>query len=166
MAVLLMLHFRKTSYILRIHRWIQLLSLRLCTIGCHCRISKIASTKLSNNIFVPFMFRSSFEPFKCLVFMIFLWSLYTGSFLCKNLSVDDWLLMPFLNFNSNSTLSAAITSVFLGWNITSTNASYYMFWVFPFCWLSIVFHASCFCTGKSFNVYYAIFDVTGDLTTF
>ena len=77
-TVLVMLQlqiFKIFFHILRIHRWTQLLSLRLCMIGCHCRISKIASTKLLNKIFVPLMFRSSFELFKCLVLMMFLWSL-------------------------------------------------------------------------------------------
>ena len=32
----------KIFHILRIHRWAQVVWLRLCMIGCHCRISKIA----------------------------------------------------------------------------------------------------------------------------
>ena len=54
--------------------WTSLLSLRLCVIDCHRRILEIPSTTLLNKIFVPFIYKWIFEPFKYLVLMDLLWS--------------------------------------------------------------------------------------------
>ena len=76
--------------------WTQLLSLRLCIIECHRRILEISSTKLLNKIFVPFIFKCSFEPFKCLVLIELLWSIYNvGSSPCIDPLVCHWLRTPF-----------------------------------------------------------------------
>ena len=70
------------------------------------------------------------------------------------------------NFSANLVISSAITSgCFLVGRSFCTNLNYYEIWIFPGCSWSIVFYALCFCAGKSYVIYFAIFDLTGDLIT-
>ena len=101
--------------------WTQLLSLRLRIIGCHWGILVL----LQRYHWIRSLYVSCLhEPFKCLVLMVLLWSMYYRFFsYIINLSVNDWLLMPFFvlfqtdpshellfKFNANSTISSDITS--------------------------------------------------------